>query len=203
MAETPRPSEPDSKAAPGGAEGGPRPSQDSPAPPVSPLERARARGRRVAFAVFYSIAGAISLAGALQVFTQAFQRREGPENQVHSCSEGLSRLASAVERARRAASVTDGEDAALADFRKALGPEWDSRDHIEDLCRPSPSSMADLDAIEQLRYAEEHAVRREAAELAPLRRRVQKAAPIAAEPAPNPSDSAPPSSSSGTHLQRP
>jgi len=37
--------------------------------------------------------------------------------------------------------------------------------------------MAALDAIEQLRYAEEHAVRREAAELAPLRRRVQAIAP--------------------------
>ncbi len=30
-----------------------------------------------------------------------------------------------------------------------------------------------LDAIERLRYAEEHAVRREAGELAPLRRKVQ------------------------------
>jgi hypothetical protein len=83
--------------------------------------------------------------------------------------------------------LTDGEDAALADFRRALSPEWDDRDHIEDLCRPSPSSMAALDALERLRYAEEHAVRREAAELAPLRRRVQAIVPreqssTAAEP---------------------
>jgi hypothetical protein len=101
-----------------------------------------------------------------------------------------------VERARTAASVTDGEDAALDRFRRALQPDWDDRDHIEELCQPSPSSMAALDAIEQLRYAEEHAVRREAAELAPLRRRVQAMAPqwapapaetaSTAQPAPTP-----------------
>jgi hypothetical protein len=203
MAETPRPSDPDTKAAPGGAEGGARPSDDSPGAPASPLERARARGRRIAFALFYAVAAAISLAGAVQIFSQAFRRHEAPEAQIRSCSEGLSRLSSAVARARRAASVTDGEDAALDDFRKALLPDWDSRDQIEDLCRPSAASMADLDAIEQLRYAEEHAVRREAAELAPLRRRVQKAVPLEAEPAQNPSDSAPSSTASGTHLQRP
>ena len=102
----------------------------------------------------------------------------------------------AIERARKAGSSTDGEDAALADFRRALRPEWDDRDHIDDLCRPSPSSMAALDAIEQLRYAEEHAVRREASELAPLRRRVQAIAPHEPGP-PGASPSSAPSSTGG------
>lgn len=144
-----------------------------------PAERtpAQARGRRIAFILYYIAAVGVAGAGSVQVFLQAFQRREAPELGVTTCADGLARLSAAVDRARRAASLTDGEDAALLDFRKALTPEWDDRDHIEDLCRPSASSMAALDAIEQLRYAEEHAVRREAAELAPLRRRVQGIVP--------------------------
>ncbi len=163
MAEAPRSPELDPPAAPPGA----------PKPPSEP----RAVGRRVAFLLYLAVAMAVAAAGGIQVFVQAFQRREAPEIHVKFCTEGLARLAAAVERARTAASVTDGEDAALDRFRRALQPDWDDRDHIEDLCQASPSSMAALDAIEQLRYAEEHAVRREAAELAPLRRRVQAIAP--------------------------
>lgn len=163
---------------------------------MTELDRAKKRGRRAAFTIFYVLAVGVSIGGSAQIFVQAFQRREAPGLGVTSCSDGLSKLTGALERARKAASATDGEDAALADFRKALAPEWDDRDHIEDLCRSSEPSMAALDAIEQLRYAEEHAVRREAAELAPLRRRVQAIAPpAAAEPgrssAPSPSSAAP------------
>lgn len=184
----------------------PRPSDSgSPAPPpLDPLAKARARGRRVAFVIFYTLSLAVSLAGGSQVVVQAFQRHEAPALGVVSCDDGLARLTSAVERARKAASAIDGEDAALADFRNALRPDWDDRDHIEDLCRLSPSSMAALDAIEQLRYAEEHAVRREAAELAPLRRQVQSIAPRApAPPAAPPSPAKPDSSHGAENPQKP
>lgn len=159
------------------------------------LAAARARGKRVAFVLYFVVAGAIAAAGTLQVFIQAFRRHEAPEIHVTSCADGLARLSAALERARQAGSSTDGEDAALADFRRSLRPDWDDRDHIEDLCRPFPASMAALDAIEQLRYAEEHAVRREASELAPLRRRVQAIAPR--NPAP-PGAASPPSAPSTT-----
>ena len=187
MAEPPRPSDPEAKAAPDEGQ--------------ASLDPARARGRRVAYVLFYSIAVGISAAGAIQIFSQAFARHGAPESAASTCEEGLSRLASAVARARKAASATDGEDAALGDFRKTLRPEWDDRDHVEDLCRSSPSSMAALDAIEQLRYAEEHAVRREAAELAPLRRRVQSIIPQG-EAADSPPP-APPGSASGTSPHSP
>ncbi len=195
MAETPRLLE---SSAPDDAAPAPRPSHPS-SGGRGPGERtpAQARGRRAALVLYYLAAVGVAAAGSVQVFIQAFQRREAPELHVSTCPEGLSRLLGAVERARRVASGTDGEDAALADFRRALAPEWDDRDHIEDLCRPSASSMAALDAIEQLRYAEEHAVRREAAELAPLRRRVQgivpaeTARPGPAEPRPAKPDPVP------------
>ncbi len=160
----------------------PSDSLPPPAGPVSALAIAERRGRRVAFAAYLSVAAAVAVASGGQVFLQAFERREAKDLQIKSCDDGLSHLTAALERARTAASATDGEDAALLDFRRALNPDWDDRDHIEDLCRSSPSKMAALDAIEQLRYAEEHAIRREAAELAPLRRRVQAQGPRAPEP---------------------
>lgn len=173
MAEAPPPTDPDAPAEPADA-------------PRAPSD-ARAVGRRVAQIVYLALALAVAIGGGAQVFVQAFERHDAPSVQVGSCNEGLARLAAAVERARSAASATDGEDAALDRFRRALQPDWDDRDHIEDLCQSSPSSMAALDAIEQLRYAEEHAARREAAELAPLRRRVQAIAP---QWAPAPSETA-------------
>ncbi len=192
MAETPRPSDSSAPDDPPPAAGPSRPSSGSGGPAPDGRTPAQARGRRVALILYYIAAVGIAGAGSVQVFMQAFQRREAPELHIVSCSDGLSQLAGAVERARKVASGTDGEDAALADFRKALAPEWDDRDHIEDLCRPSASSMAALDAIEQLRYAEEHAVRREAAELAPLRRRVQGIVPAeTARPGPAKPDPVP------------
>jgi len=78
-----------------------------------------------------------------------------------------------VERARGAAPGTDGEDAAIERFRAALLPEWGHFDGVAVSCKGSEKDEGALDAIERLRYAEEHAVRREAGDLAPLRRRVQ------------------------------
>jgi hypothetical protein len=89
------------------------------------------------------------------------------------CREGLRALALAVERAREAAPGMDGEDAAIARFRSSLEPEWTYRDGVAAACRGSARDERALDAIERLRYAEEHAARREAGDLAPLRRRVR------------------------------
>jgi hypothetical protein len=89
------------------------------------------------------------------------------------CHEGLVALVAAVDRARSAAPGIDGEDAAIDRFRGALLPEWSHRDSIAKACGGATDDQRALDAIERLRYAEEHAVRREAGDLAPLRRRVQ------------------------------
>lgn len=171
------------------------------APPPRARPDAGAMGRRVAAGLYLLVALAVAIGGGVQVVAQAFRRHEAAEGGATSCKEGLAGLAAAVDRARSAASATDGEDAALDRFRGALRPEWDDRDHIEDLCQSSPQAMAALDAIEQLRYAEEHAARREAAELAPLRRRVQALAPqwapapsraaSAVQPAPTPAPRTP------------
>ncbi|MEP7123592.1 MAG: hypothetical protein ABJE95_21870 [Byssovorax sp.] len=159
----------------------PSPTPESPDAARRPPPSARRTGRRVAIGGFWAVTVAVAVASAFQVSQQVlFNPCPGglscsgaPAASFTSCREGLLALHSAVERARLAAAGTDGEDAALARFRAALTPEWGHRDDVAAACHASADDEGALDAIERLRYAEEHAVRREAGELAPLRRRVE------------------------------
>jgi hypothetical protein len=132
----------------------------------------RARGRQIAQLLYYSVAALVVVASTVELLQQVFYLPVTPSPHA-TCHEGLLALARAVERAREAAPGTDGEDAALARFRSGLDPEWTYRDGIATMCRGSTENERALDAIERLRYAEEHAARREAGDLAPLRRRVR------------------------------
>lgn len=147
-----------------------RPDASSPRPTGG--ERA---GRRVAIVVFYAIVAAFCVASTVQITRQVFFLDETATSYA-TCEEGLRALAAGVARARDAASQKEGgeegEQGALGTFRGALRPEWDHRDEIARRCQTDAQKGA-LDAIERLRYAEEHAVRREAGDLAPLRRKVQ------------------------------
>lgn len=138
-----------------------------------PVRSARARGRRVALALYYGLVALVGGASAVQITRQVYFG-PAPVPPYADCQDGLHALFGAVSRARDAAAGAEGgEDEALARFRKALDPEWRYRDGVAAQCRGSAKDAAALDAIERLRYAEEHAVRREAGELAPLRRKVQ------------------------------
>ncbi|MBK9263600.1 MAG: hypothetical protein IPM54_27815 [Polyangiaceae bacterium] len=133
---------------------------------------ARKRSRALAVVVYYGLIGVICIAATAQITQQLFYQPKVAAPYA-SCHEGLSALVSAIERARHAAPGTDGEDPAIERFRTALKPEWTYFDSVADACRGSVKDEGALDAIERLRYAEEHAVRREAGDLAPLRRKVQ------------------------------
>ncbi len=157
-------------------------SESSDAPTRGSPPSPRKRGRLLASLVFWALTAAVALASAVQVTRQVlFNPCAGglscsgapAEPSFKGCRDGLLALHAAVERARLAAAGTDGEDAALARFRTALTPEWGYRDDVAEACRGKAEDEGALDAIERLRYAEEHAVRREAGELAPLRRRVE------------------------------
>jgi hypothetical protein len=133
----------------------------------------RARGRRIALVVYYAVVACVGTAAAWQI-TRQVMFEPIPPGPAATCQEGLRSLFGALARAREAAAGADGgEDLALERFRQNLQPEWGHRDGVASRCRGSTKDEATLDAIERLRYAEEHAVRREAGELAPLRRRVQ------------------------------
>jgi hypothetical protein len=133
----------------------------------------RARGRRLAMTIYYVVVGLVGGAAAVQITRQVMFVPTPPSGYA-SCRDGLRALSAAVVRARDLAARAEGdEDAALARFRNGLAPEWGLRDAVAAQCGPSMKDAAALDAIERLRYAEEHAVRREAGELAPLRRKVE------------------------------
>lgn len=180
----------------------PSPTPESPDVARRPPPSARRTGRRIAIGGFWAVTVAVALASAVQVSQQVlFNPCPGglscagnpASASFTTCRDGLLALHAAVERARLAAAGTVGEDAALARFRAALTPEWGHRDDVAAACHGAAEDEGALDAIERLRYAEEHAVRREAGELAPLRRRVEAivdrelSRPGTPSPAPGPS----------------
>ncbi len=143
------------------------------APEDDPLASARRRGRRAAFAAYWVAVVGFILVSAAQITQQVWA--PATAGQPASCKDGLRALAQAIDRAREAAEATDvDEDGALERYRAALLPTWAARDEVASACRGDKKLHAALDAIDRLRYAEEHAVRREAAELAPLRRTVRE-----------------------------
>jgi hypothetical protein len=91
----------------------------------------------------------------------------------HDCRDGLGALIGAVERARQAAAKSlEGERIALTRFRRALEPEWEHRAALSERCKKDAFGLRSLKIVDRLRYAEEHAVRYESADLARLRESV-------------------------------
>ncbi len=96
-----------------------------------------------------------------------------PPEAPTECRPGVRALIDAVRRARHAAAEeTGGEKQSLARFRAALAPAWRVRPDLSAACAGDPAASQALREVDLLRYAEEHAVRYEAAELALRRRRV-------------------------------
>lgn len=152
----------------------------APADPNAP-DPMRRRTRRIATIVFLSIVVAYVGTAAGQIAQQILFPTLVP-SPYESCAEGKLALEEAIARARHEAEAEDVDaDVALHRFRGALLPEWSYVTGIRQTCEQSPPSGSDakaelrsLDALERLRYAEEHAVRREAASLAALRRQVSR-----------------------------
>jgi len=141
-------------------------------PPPSRAEVARRRGRRVAVALFALVVGGATAVWSWQILWQVWG--PGPPREPVECRAGLLDLLGAVRRARLAAAAeTGGERAALARFRHALEPEWTQRPTLESSCASDLQLRKALGDIDRLRYAEEHAVRYEAVDLARGRRRAQ------------------------------
>jgi hypothetical protein len=149
-------------------------------------------GRRIGQTVYYGLVFVVAATATLQVAREAFLGEEQPAVPFATCREGLRELYAAVDRGRKAARYPAdseapwSEEAALQRYREAVRPTWRHRDGVATMCQDAPELRAALDAIERLRYAEEHNVRSQAAELGPLRRRVRRIVRqrLTAEPAP-------------------
>jgi hypothetical protein len=141
-------------------------------PPNEPGARSARLGRRLGLLAF-----AVPVAGATAIWTlQILRAVFWPDSQPTTldCRQGVVELEGALRRARRAAAQEPtGERAALDSFRRALAPEWQSRETLSGNCRSDPAALKALSELDALRYAEEHAVRYEAVALAKQRRRAE------------------------------
>jgi hypothetical protein len=142
-------------------------------PPLSPLERRRLVGRRVGIVIFFAIFAGATLLWTIQILTAVWgSAPPSPEG----CANGTATLEKAVERARLAYAKGSGDEnerTALARYRGALEPEWEQRKAVEAACRGDEAGRKRLKDVIALRYAEEHTVRYESLDLAPLRRRLK------------------------------
>lgn len=109
---------------------------------------------------------------SVQICLQVWAPRVTPA--PFDCLAGTLALAEAIDAARLAAADEREEQAALAKFRGALEPTWKYRPALSRVCAPSSDAMRHLRAIDRLRYAEEHAVRYAAVDLARRRHEVKK-----------------------------
>jgi hypothetical protein len=152
---------------------------------TQPRSRAQNIGRRIGQAVYYLAVGAFASTATWQITQQIFYPDPPAKSaSTTSCEAGLRRLLSGIEAAKDAASRQDelrqpdetlDPEAALNRFRAAITPTWADRDAIGDRCT-APEHKRLLDALDRLRYSEEHGVRKQAAELTALRLRVSKMA---------------------------
>ena len=83
-------------------------------------------------------------------------------------------MVDAIDSARVAAENEPNEQAALAKFRGALASTWKYRPALTRACAQSKEAMRNLRAVDRLRYAEEHAVRYAAVDLAERRHEVKR-----------------------------
>jgi hypothetical protein len=144
----------------------------------------RRAGRFVAFLLSYGVGVVIAVVVSIQIPRQIFFPAR-PAGVPVACGEGVRELARAVVRAREAVDPAASEEEAVTRFRQLLAEDFARLPALREACRASESDERALDAIERLRYAEEHALRREASDLAALRREVRALVDEPRAPAPS------------------
>jgi hypothetical protein len=130
----------------------------------------------VGIAVFGVLVAALTAVCSVQICLQVWNPTIVPTSV--GCSAGTLELVDAIEAARVASADQAGEHAALARFRGALAAAWAHRPAIEHSCSGDPEAIRRLRAVDRLRYAEEHAVRYGAVDLAKRRQEVKRFTPL-------------------------
>lgn len=132
----------------------------------------RQLGRTLGIVVYAVVMAAFTVVCSVQICLQVWAPTM--ENPPFDCSAGALALAEAIDTARVAAADEPDEQAALAKFRGALAPTWKFRPALNGVCASNPEALRHLRAIDRLRYAEEHAVRYAAVDLAERRHEVER-----------------------------
>lgn len=136
------------------------------------VSRRVARYRRAALGLGLLGIAAFVVMSVSQIVRQVFFPPIRGEHGA-TCRVELTRLYAALERATRAGEEEAEVSKAISAFRQSLQPEWDDFGAARQACEGAPETRRGLDALERLRYAEEHAVRLEASSLHVLRNRVR------------------------------
>ncbi len=129
-------------------------------------------GKRVAIVLLFAFLLAFVTASTVELTQQVFFVHDDGPYPYADCKGGLLALDGAVQRATRAADGNADVASALKAFRASLLPEWNHLEGVRKACSVRQEDEASLDALERLRYAEEHAVRRDAGGLEVLRKSV-------------------------------
>jgi hypothetical protein len=142
---------------------------------VPSRQKARRRGRTFGVAALTAVVTAFTAVCSFQIIQQAWATPPPSESVVgRECRPGIADLIKAVRRARMAAAnATGGEREAMQRFREALLPEWSERPAFGTRCAGDPEATHALGEVDRLRYAEEHALRYEALDVAGRRRAVE------------------------------
>lgn len=134
--------------------------------------RVRQAGRTAGIVVFATLVSAFTIVCSVQICLQVWAPKIVPT--PVDCVAGTLLLVDSIEAARTAAAEMVGEQAALSAFRNTVAPAWAFRPALGLECKRDPKAVARLHAVDRLRYAEEHAVRYEAADLAARRHEVER-----------------------------
>jgi hypothetical protein len=147
-------------------------------PQASDAQRTRVRqlGRTIGIAIFGSLVVAFTVICSVQICLQVWAPKVQPT--TIGCATGTLRLVEAIDSARLASADQAGEQAALTKFRGALLPAWAFRPALGRTCAGDAASLRRLHAVDRLRYAEEHAVRYGAVDLAKRRQEVKSFIPL-------------------------
>jgi len=150
--------------------------------------RARKKGRRGVMIAYFVVVVVVITICTVEISIQAFSRLGGTSRDAQvECVEGIRSLIAAVDRARSGVDGSNRKEAdAVIRYRASLEPEWSRRGAVRRACKGDIGRLETLDAVVHLGFAEEQAVRRNAMELAPFRRRaselLEKNLPAASAP---------------------
>ena len=144
--------------------------------------RIRQLGRTLGIAVFALLVAAFtavcSVQICLQVWNPTVTALVSSQGQPVGCSAGTLQLVDAIDAARAASADQAEEQAALAKFRGAISAAWNFRPALTRACASDKEAIRRLHAVDRLRYAEEHAVRYGAVDLAKRRQEVKRFIPL-------------------------
>jgi hypothetical protein len=129
-------------------------------------------GRTLGIGFFSFIVAGFTIVCSVQICLQVWAPHVEPA--PFDCSAGTLALVDAIDAARVAAADEPDEHAALTKFRGALAPTWKYRPALTHSCAQSSKALQHLRAVDRLRYAEEHAVRYAAVDLAERRHEVKR-----------------------------